>query len=78
MKVKSLYNSEYRVLLIKLERDLVRRSSFRRESVIYSLRAMMSLGDGLSFVLFFGGRAPTTLHSMWDLSSGQGINPCPL
>ena len=43
---------------MKLERELARRSSFRRESVIYSLRAMMSLGDGLSFVLFLGGRAP--------------------
>ena len=43
---------------MKLERELARRSSFRRETVIYSLRAMMSLGDGLSFFLFLGGRAP--------------------
>ena len=75
LKVKSLYNSENRVLLMKLERELARRISFRRETVIYSLRAMLSLDDGLSFFLFWGVGPPTTLHSMWDLSSGIGFKP---
>ena len=50
MKVKSLYNSENRVLLMKLERGLERRSTFRREKVNYSVWTMWSLGDEL-----FGG-----------------------
>lgn len=47
MKVKSLYNSENRVLLMKLERGLEWRSTFRREKVIYSVWTMWSLSDAL-------------------------------